>query len=173
MEASRMVTDLFCIATLIFLRSWNLPDGRFSRRIISKFSKFFFTLGLSHTWSMFAPKPISNNDVLRFKIVYTDDTFTYFIPPYFPTLESNYIPSDVRHLKVMHSLSTEGNTPFKESFSKYILENHLKTNETEKLKPSRLEFLLVREPEARWGTVPCLEKTERFEKTVHIHFIHG
>lgn len=166
----RIATDLFCLLTLVFLRSWNLPPGRFSQRVASRFARTVHWLGLSHTWSMFAPKPISHNEVLRFRLVYADGTFEDVIPVFFPTMTGIPAMCDVRHLKVMHSLSVDGNEAFKDSFARYLLAHLVSPQEAQQV--AQVEFLLVRQEEPQWQ--PSVRLGEQmFERSVYVHRCHA
>jgi hypothetical protein len=166
----RIATDVFCLLTLIFLRSWNLPPSRFSQRVVSRLARTVHWLGLSHTWSMFAPKPISHNEVLRFRLMHADGTFKEVIPTFFPTMEGIPAICDVRHLKVMHSLSVDGNSAFKDSFARYLLTYLVPPQEARQV--TQVEFLLVRQEEPQWQ--PSVRLGEQlFERTVYVYRPHA
>ncbi|MEM9410039.1 MAG: hypothetical protein AAGA30_02930 [Planctomycetota bacterium] len=50
---------LFIISYLLMAWCWNLPDDSSSKVFIKQFRKLIVWAGLWHSWSMFAPNPVS------------------------------------------------------------------------------------------------------------------
>jgi len=149
--ASHIGISLFCICMIFFLWGWNLPDGRFSRHLLKKITKPVIWLGLNHSWSMFAPRPITTDELIRFKITLEDQSSVEMPVDYFPSPGMQNFSGDVRHLKLMHALVAPKESIIQRCYAEYLIyayEAARGTADTRRVE--KIEYLLTRSPRPPW-----------------------
>lgn len=149
--ASHIGISLFCICMIFFLWGWNLPDGRFSRHLLKKLTRPVIWLGLNHSWSMFAPRPITTDELIRFKITFEDQSSVEMPVDYFPSLGVQTYSGDVRHLKLMHALVAPKESLIQRCYAEYLINTYEVTRPTsDARRVEKIEYLLTRSPRPSW-----------------------
>jgi hypothetical protein len=159
---SHVGISLFCICIIYFLWGWNLPDGRFSRHLLKKITKPVIWLGLNHSWSMFAPRPITTDEVIRFIITFEDKSSVEVPVDYFPSPGKQNFSGDVRHLKLMHALVAPTQTFIQRCYAEHLIFLHETTWGIDDMrKIEKIEYLLTRSHRPTWKNVDILQTAEQ------------
>jgi len=123
-----LACNCFIVVILVIFLGWDLPDGSIIKRFVRKFSKPIVWTGLSHNWAMFAPNPISTNELVRCDIKLRDGQWENINFDFFSQLDSTEQPEDIRILKMQHSLTCQGSNAMKPGFALFAAREYLKRN---------------------------------------------
>jgi hypothetical protein len=114
------VINVGIVLFLIFAWTWDLPEERASRRLISQVRPVILFSGLWHSWRLFAPNPESSNIKLRALVRLADDTIVVWDPVAQARNSGRLSFSLARERKWQHNLAIGKSAYLREPLCHYI-----------------------------------------------------
>lgn len=102
--------------------------------------------GLTHNWSMFAPKPLSVNRLLSFELEFADGQLKPWRLPQFQLKNGYQQVSQARYFRMHNEILKKRNKQLQGSMCNFVLKAYRQKNPTSPL-PVRIHLLRFHQPE--------------------------
>ncbi len=118
----RWVISAFLAVTVVALLAWNLPLSEL-RRMTEPFSQpYVNATGLTQTWNLFAPDPLTRTRRLEARILYTDGSSATWQAPVGGAVFGQY--RTYRWYAQMARLRYDASSPRWEPFANWVIRAH-------------------------------------------------